>query len=217
VAEGIRRLRTNLQFLNVDSPPKVFMVSSSVPAEGKTTLTVNLALALAESGHKVTIVEADLRKPRVTRTLGLIGGVGLTNVLSGTADLGDVLQRHGERSLSVIASGPTPPNPGELLASSHMLRLIQELRDTNDFVLLDAPPVLPVADASGLAVLVDGVVLVVRYGKTRRDQVVQTAATLKQVGATTFGVVLNMVPQKAELTRAYGYEYSADYAPETEG
>ena len=210
-AEAYRQLRTNLQFLNVDEPPKVIMVSSAVPAEGKTTVAINLALTLAEAGRSVTLIEGDLRRPRVTRYLGLVGGVGLTNILAGSAELVDVLQPYGNGELKVLAAGPTPPNPSELLASSHMFKLIDDLRGQNDFVLIDAPPLLPVADSSGLAVMVDGVVLSVRYGSTRKDQLQQARATLDRVGGRTLGVVLNIVPPKAELSSAYGYGYNYGY------
>ncbi|MGR6967092.1 polysaccharide biosynthesis tyrosine autokinase [Geodermatophilus sp. URMC 61] len=210
-AEDYRQLRNNLQFLNVDEPPKVIMVSSALPSEGKTTAVVNLGLALADAGRRVTIVEADLRKPKVTRYLGMVGGVGLTNILAGTADLDEVIQRYGAGELSVIAAGPTPPNPGELLSSSHMFALLDKLRVENDFVLVDAPPLLPVADSTGLAVYMDGVLLSVRYGSTRKEQLQQAAATLERVGAKTLGVILNIVPPKAELSTAYGYGYSYGY------
>ncbi len=206
-AEDYRQLRNNLQFLNVDEPPKVIMVTSALPSEGKTTAVVNLGLTLADAGQRVTIVEADLRKPKVARYLRMVGGVGLTNILAGSADLDDVVQRHATGDLSVIASGPTPPNPGELLSSSHMAALLEKLRGANDFVLIDAPPLLPVADSSGLAPYVDGVLISVRYGSTRKEQLQQAAATLERVGATTLGVILNIVPPKADLATAYGYGY----------
>jgi capsular exopolysaccharide synthesis family protein len=207
-AEDYRQLRTNLQFLNIDRPPKVIMVSSAVPSEGKTTVVVNLALALADSGSRVTIVEADLRRPKVTRYLGMVGGVGLTNILAGTAELDEVVQPYGGGQLSVIAAGPTPPNPGELLSSRHMAALIEKLRGNNDFVLVDAPPLLPVADSTGLAVLMDGVLLSVRYGSTTKDQLRQAAMTLDRVGGKTLGVILNIVPPRTELASVYGYGYS---------
>ena len=210
-AEAYRQLRTNLQFLNVDEPPKVIMISSAVPSEGKTTVAVNLALTLAEAGRSVILVEGDLRRPRVTRYLGMVGGAGLTNILAGSAEVEEVLQPYGDGDLQVIAAGPTPPNPSELLASSQMFKLIDELRGKNDFVLIDAPPLLPVADASGLAVIVDGVVLSVRYGSTRKEQLQQTRATLDRVGARTLGVILNIVPPKAEVISAYGYGYGYGY------
>lgn len=210
-AEAYRQLRNNLQFLSVDEPPKVIMISSAVPSEGKTTVAVNLALTLAEAGRSVVLVEGDLRRPRVTRYLGMVGGAGLTNILSGSAEVEDVVQSYGDGGLKVIAAGPTPPNSGELLASSHMFKLVDQLRESNDFVLIDAPPLLPVADASGLAVIVDGVVLSIRYGSTRKEQLQQTRATLDRVGARTLGVVLNIVPPKAEVTSAYGYGYDYGY------
>lgn len=207
--EDYRRLRTNLRFLNVDQPPKVIMVSSALPAEGKTTLVINLALALADAGQQVAVVEADLRRPKVTRYLGLVGGVGLTNVLTGAAEVEEVVQKHRD-NITVLAAGPTPPNPGELLASKHMGAVLDKLRAENDFVLVDAPPLLPVADSTGLAVHMDGVVLSVRYGSTRKDQLRQAAAALQHVGATTLGVVLNIVPPKAEQAFGYGYAYGYD-------
>lgn len=207
-AEDYRQLRTNLQFLNIDEPPKVIMVSSAVPSEGKTTVVVNLALALADAGRRVTIIEADLRRPKVTRYLGMVGGVGLTNILAGTAEVDEVIQCYGTGDLKVIAAGPTPPNPGELLSSSHMFGLIDKLRGENDFILVDAPPLLPVADSTGLAVVMDGVLLSVRYGSTTKEQLRQAATTLERVGAKTLGVILNIVPPSAELASAYGYGYN---------
>jgi capsular exopolysaccharide synthesis family protein len=207
-AEDFRQLRTNLQFLNVDDPPRVIMVSSAVPAEGKTTVVVNLGLALADAGRRVVIIEADLRKPKVTRYLGMVGGAGLTNVLAGSADIDDVIQAYGSGALRVLAAGPTPPNPGELLSSSQMFALIDRLRGESDFVLVDAPPLLPVADSSGLAVMMDGVLLAVRYGSTTKDQLRQAALNLERVGAKTLGIIMNIVPPKADLASAYGYGYS---------
>jgi receptor protein-tyrosine kinase len=156
------------------------------------------------------VVEADLRRPRITRYLGLVGGVGLTNVLAGTADLADVTQYYGEDGLAVIAAGPTPPNPSELVASTSMAELLDKLRASNDFVLVDSPPLLPVADSTGLAVVVDGVLLTVRYGSTRKDQLQQAAATVQRVGARTLGVIINIVPPKAEIASSLGHGYGYD-------
>ncbi|MGY1719457.1 polysaccharide biosynthesis tyrosine autokinase [Blastococcus sp. SYSU DS0552] len=213
VVEDYRQLRTNLQFLNVDNPPRVIMVSSAMPAEGKTTAAINLALALAEAGRQVTLVDGDLRRPRVSGYLGLVGDAGLTNVLAGAADVVDVLQPYGDSGMSVLGSGPTPPNPSELLASKHMVALLETLRAQSEFVLIDAPPILPVADATSLAVIVDGVLISVRYGHTRREQLHQAATTLEQVGARTLGVILNIVPPKADAASAYGYGYAYEESP----
>jgi receptor protein-tyrosine kinase len=214
--ESYRQLRTNLEYLSVDQPPTVIMISSALPSEGKTTAAVNLGLALADSGRRVTIVEADLRKPKVARYLGLVEGAGVTDILTGKSDIDDVLQPYGDGMLSVIAAGQTPWNPGELLASSHMAALLDKLRASNDFVLVDSPPLLPVADSSGLAVHTDGVVLSVRYGSTRRDQLQQAAAAVERVGARTLGVILNMVPPRSDLATAHGYGYGYEAEGPTE-
>jgi receptor protein-tyrosine kinase len=209
-AEDFRRLRTNLQFLNVDRPPRVIMITSALPAEGKTTLVVNLALALADAGRRVTIVEADLRRPKVPQYLGMVGDVGLTNILAGTADIAEVVQTYRD-GMQVIAAGPMPPNPGELLASSNMAAVLEKLRGENDIVLVDAAPLLPVVDSAALAVAMDGVLLSVRYGSTRKDQLKLAVASLERVGATTLGVILNIVPPRSELATAYGYGYGYEH------
>jgi capsular exopolysaccharide synthesis family protein len=216
-AEDYRQLRTNLQFLDIDRPPKVIMISSALPSEGKSTAAANLGLVLAETGRRVVIVEADLRQPKLTQYLGLVGGVGLTSVLTGNADVEDVVQPVGDGNLRVIGAGPTPPNPGELLASGQMVALIEKLRADHDFVLVDAAPLLPVADSAGLAVAMDGVLLSVRYGVTRKEHLEQAAATLRRVGARPLGLILNLVPPRTQLAQAYGrgdrYGYGAVAQP----
>ena len=211
-AEQYRQLATSLQYLDVDEPPKVIMVSSAVPSEGKTTMVVNLALALSDAGHRVTIVEADLRRPRVVEYLDLVTGAGVTNLLAGTADVEDVVQVVADGRLRVIAAGPTPPNPSRLLGSSSMAVLLDKLRSDNDYVLVDAAPLLPVADSRGLAVHVDGVLLSVRHGNTSKDQLGEAARALDGVGATTLGVVLNMVPLRGDLAAAHAYGMDYGYA-----
>jgi capsular exopolysaccharide synthesis family protein len=209
-AEAYRHLQTNLQFLDVDTPPRVLMVSSAMPSEGKTTVAVNLALALADAGQRVALIEADLRRPRVTSYLGLVNGVGLTNVLTGRVRAEEVAQPYGDGDLVVIGAGPSAPNPAQLLASGAMRALLEQLRESHDYVVLDAPPLLPVADATGLAVLADGVLLSVRHGSTTREQLQRTRDTLDRVGARTVGAVLNIVPARDDVSAAYGY--SAEYA-----
>jgi capsular exopolysaccharide synthesis family protein len=206
-AESYRQLRNNLQWLDADDPPTVIMVTSAVPSEGTTTTVVNLALVLADAGRKVAVVDADLRTSKVADYLGMTGGTGLSSVLSGTAELSGVVQRYDDREIWVIAAGPTPANPGELLATGEMRSLIDKLRGDYDYVLVDAPPVLSVADASGVAVYMDGVLLVVRHGSTQTGELREAAAVLERVRAKTLGVVLNIVPAKARVTggRSYGH------------
>jgi capsular exopolysaccharide synthesis family protein len=206
-AEDFRHLQTNLHFLDVDTPPRVLMVSSALPSEGKSTVAVNLALALAEAGQRVVLIEADLRRPRATRYLGLVSGVGLTNVLTGQATVEEVGQPFGNGDLMVIGAGPAVPNPTQMLASRSMGGLLDKLRAGFDYVIIDAPPLLPVADATGLAVLTDGVLLSVRHGVTKREQLQRARATLERVGARTVGTVLTLVPLRDEVGSAYGYGY----------
>jgi capsular exopolysaccharide synthesis family protein len=207
-AEAVRQIRTNLAFLDVDDPPRSIMVTSSVPGEGKTTLAVNLAIALAESGNSVALVEADLRRPKVTRYLGLVSGAGLTSVLTGGAELDDVLQEAGG-SLRVLPAGPIPPNPSELLSSDAMAALVERLVDKHDIVVIDAPPVLPVADASAMAGLVDGVLLCARWGVVTTAHLERAASVFERLGAHLLGLVLTVVPGRAS-TVVYGYHYEEE-------
>jgi receptor protein-tyrosine kinase len=206
-AEAFRQIRTNLQFLNVDDPPRVLVVTSSLPGEGKTTMAIGIALVLAQSGERVVLVEGDLRRPRVARYLNMVEGAGLTNVLAGRVSLEETLQPLGDGKLSVLASGPTPPNPSEMLGSSHMRQIISELRESTDYVIIDSSPLLPVTDGAVLAAVCDGVVLVTRHGVTKREQLRQSAQTLHSVDGRLLGVVLNMVPVKSSGSYGYGYGY----------
>ena len=212
-AEAFRVLRTNLQFIDPDANKKVFVLSSALPGEGKSTTACNLALALAEGGQKVALVEGDLRRPRVAQYLGLVDAVGLTTVLVGRIDLPDAMQETQFPGLSVLSSGKTPPNPAELLQSRAMNSLIGQLRDEYGVVLIDAPPLLPVTDAALIASVVDGAVLVVRHGKTSADQVRGAVERLEGVGAKPVAAVFNMTPTKTGRY-GYGYGYGYGYAPQ---
>ncbi len=214
--EAYRQIRTNLQYVSVDSPPRVLVITSSVSGEGKTTTAVNLALVLAQSGLRVALIEADLRRPRVMRYLQMVGGAGLTNVLAGKAELSELLQPYGDGKLSVLAAGPHPPNPSELLGSDHMGELLTSLRKTHDYVIIDAPPLLPVTDAAVLAVLADGAVIVTRYGSTKRDQLRAAADILHGIDARVVGTVLNMVSRKGGDGHGYGYGYGYGYQYESD-
>ncbi|MBM9838420.1 polysaccharide biosynthesis tyrosine autokinase [Rhodococcus hoagii] len=209
-AEAFRELRTNLQFLEVDNPPRIIEITSSLPGEGKTTTAINLSLALAEAGYSVCLVDADLRRPRVAKYLDLIGSVGMSTVLSAQADLDDALQTSAFANVSVLAAGSLPPNPSELLGSTHAEKLFDELRAKFDFVIIDASPLLPVTDAAVLAVKVDGCLVVVRHGKTKREQVSRAIGNLRSVGATVLGTILTMTPSKGQGSYEYKYYYDSD-------
>lgn len=188
-AEAFRRLRTNMQFLNVDNPPRVFVLTSSVAAEGKSETAINLSLALAEAGNRVLLVEADLRRPLVVAYMSMPDKVGLTNVLSGQASFEDVVQETRHEGVDLLACGPLPPNPSELLASATATRLIDDLRGRYDYVIIDSPPLLPVTDGALLARITDGALLVVRSHRTTTDQVSQAVDNLQKADATLLGVV----------------------------
>ena len=204
-AEAFRQLRTNLRFIDVDRPPRSIVVTSAGPAEGKSTTTANLAIALSQAGERVLLVEGDLRRPRIAQYLGLEGAIGLTDVLVGRAGLEDVLQPWGDGSLRVLASGPTPPNPSELLGSHQMEELLKRLEDEASLVLIDAPPLLPVTDGAVLARQASGAVLVIRAGKTTKDSARRALETLQSVDAHVYGAVLTMVPIKGPDAYRYGY------------
>ena len=200
-----------MQYVEVDSDHRVFVISSSLPSEGKSTTATNLAITLAMAGETVCIVECDLRRPTMANRLSLDDSVGTTSVLIGKIALDDALQPYGETGLQVLTSGPRPPNPSELLQSHQMEVLIKELRERFSVVLLDAPPLLPVTDAALLAARADGMLAVVRHGRTTRDQLAHALERVDSVGAKCVGVVMNMVPTKGRGRRGYGYSYGYDY------
>lgn len=208
--EAFRTLRTNLRFVDVDNPPRTVVVTSSIAGEGKSTTACNLALTLASAGVRVILVEGDLRRPRVADYMGLEGAVGLTDVLIGRTSLEAVLQPWGSSTLSVLTSGGLPPNPSELLSSTQMNELLAAMRARADIVLIDAPPLLPVTDAAVLSRECDGALVVVRQGKTTREQVTRALEALRSVDARVLGTVLNMAP--ASGVHGYGYGYASEYA-----
>ena len=203
ITEALRELRTNLQFIDVDNPPRIIVVTSSVPSEGKSTVTANLAVAMAAAGENVVVVDGDLRRPTVVDVFRLIPGVGVTDVLSGHAAIDDVLQPWGAMpNLNVLGSGRIPPNPSELLGSRAMRNLLKTLAE-DAVVLIDAPPLLPVTDAAVLARVSDGAIVVVRSGKTTRDELGKSLDNLKKAKGHVLGTILNCVPTSG--SGAYSY------------
>lgn len=204
-AESFRQLRTNLQFANVSGHAKTVLVTSSLPGEGKSTTATNLAIALADAGQAVCIIDADLRRPMVNEYLGLDRSAGLTTALVGGADVNDLLQPWGASSLYVLTSGQIPPNPSELLGSEEMKQLLARLEQVFDSIIIDAPPLLPVTDAAVLSQHVGGVVVVVGAQKLRRQDLQKSLDALELVGSSVLGVVLNRLPSKGP--DAYSYDY----------
>lgn len=206
-AESFRSLRTNLQFLDYGGRPHSFVFTSAIEGEGKTTTVANLAIALADNGAKVVVVDADLRQPNLAPTLGLEGVVGLSDVLIGRATLDDALQPWAGGKLSVLPAGQIPPNPSELLSSQSMADVINTLTTWFDVVLIDAPPLLPVSDAAILSKRTGGAILIAAAGKTHRSQLKGALEVLYGIGADVLGVVLTMLPTKGP--DAYGHGHAA--------
>ncbi|UTT65370.1 polysaccharide biosynthesis tyrosine autokinase [Janibacter sp. CX7] len=203
-AEAVRRLRTNLMFVDVTTGRHSFVVTSAVPGEGKTTTAVNLALAMADSGRRTLLVDADLRNPSVAKTLGMEGSVGLTTVLLGDADVHDVIQTWGSAGMDVLPAGAIPPNPSELLGSAPMEALLTRLVQEYDFVLIDSPPVVPVIDAVVIERLTGGLLMVVGVDRTKKKDLTAALKQLGTVGAHVSGFARNFVVSKGSDYR-YGY------------
>ena len=217
-AEAFRSLRTNIQFLKTENPVKIITLSSSLPGEGKTTTSVNLAISMAQSGLKVLYIEGDLRRPRSSKYLKITPGKsGFTDILAGRVpnitqkSINDLVVDWGDDGLKFLPSGNIPPNPAELLNSDYLDQFFNLLRTMFDYVVIDSPPLLPVTDAAILAKKSDGVILVARAGKTRVGQFRGSKDSLNAVGAKILGGVLNMIPLEARDYDNYGYRYGYSY------
>ncbi|MEV0322970.1 polysaccharide biosynthesis tyrosine autokinase [Streptomyces sp. NPDC050658] len=203
-AEAIRLVRAGLQFARIDQQAGTILVTSAGPDEGKSSFAANLAVALAEAGGRVCLVDGDLRRPSVARTFGLVESAGLTTVLIGRASVDEVLQNTDSDGLSVLTSGELPPNPAEMLASPRMQEVLTELTERFDTVVVDSAPVLNVADTTSLAAYADGTVLVVRAGITPRRRIEEAVAALRAVGTPVLGAVLSMA--RIPKDQKYGYD-----------
>jgi non-specific protein-tyrosine kinase len=204
ISEAYRTLRTNLQFVGLDRPLQTLLITSAGPEEGKSTVLANLAIAIAQAEKKVILVDCDLRRPSLHKLFGLMQGEGLTTmVLDHQVMSNPPLRETAVPGLRLLASGPLPPSPSDLLGSRRMDSVLTALKERADMVLLDAPPVLAASDAPILATKADGVVLVVSAGRTRRDSVQVAKATLERVNANLVGAVLTNMPLDADLQRYY--------------
>ncbi len=206
-SEAYRGLRTSLLFSSADAPPQVIMLTSAAPGEGKTLTSANLAATMAQSGSKVLLLDCDLRRPRVHTIFGLNRDTGVSNILAGSMDASELVVKTEIENLSVIPSGPVPPNPSELLGSQRMRKLMEVLRQHYDRIIIDSSPITAVTDASVLSDVVDGVVFVVRSGRTVRDVVKNALDSLQIVKAKIFGAVLNGVNVGKEGYYYYQYNY----------
>ena len=211
MAESYRALRTSLLLTSLGAPPKVILVTSALPQEGKTTTSINCAIVLAQKGTRVLLIDADLRRPVIHKTLGIGPRIGLSNVLTGSTTLSQAVVRSGVLpTLFVLPAGTPPPNPAELLASSNMKDVLDELSEQYDHIVVDTPPTLSVTDAVVMSTRADAVVLVIRSGQTTKQALRRARDILMQVNARVCGVLLNAV----DLTSPdyyYYYEYQGKY------
>ncbi len=212
MAESYRALRTSLLLSNLGAPPKVIMVTSALPQEGKTTTSINCAVVLAQKGIRVLLIDADLRRPSIHKTLGMGPRSGLSNVLTGSATLESAITHSPILpNLDVLPAGTPPPNPAELLASTNMRDVLQELRGRYDHIVVDTPPTLSVTDAVVLSPRADAIVLVIRSGQTTKQALRRSRDILMQVNAKVSGVLLNAVDLSSP-DYYYYYEYQGKYA-----
>ncbi len=208
-SECLRSIRTNLLFAAGQTDLRSLVVTSASPRDGKTMVCTNTAAAMAQAGHRVVVVDADLRRPHVHDVFGMDNSVGLVDVLIGQSTLEQAIRPSGVDGLFVLASGGAPSQPAEMLSSKGFGRLLERLNQSFDYIFLDSPPVLAVTDAAVLSQMVDGVVLVLRVGRTNRSLFRETLRTLDAVGSRVAGVVCNGVDLSA---RRYGYRYGYGYS-----
>lgn len=204
MSEAYRTLRTNLQFVSLDKPLQTLLVTSPGPEEGKSTMLANLAVTMAQGEKMVILADCDLRRPSLHKLFGLGQTAGLTTMMLDDQAMSDPpLQETGVPGLQLLASGPLPPSPPDLLGSRRMDRVLEALKERADVVLLDAPPVVGVSDAAILATKVDGVMLVVSAGQTKRESVQTSKDMLEKVNANLIGAVLMNVPLDTSLQYYY--------------
>lgn len=213
VSEAFRTLRTNIQFTNIDKNIKTLVVTSSGPGEGKTTITCNLGTSIAQTEKRVLLIDCDMRKPRVHKVFGITNLEGLTNILMGEKKLSEVEFRGDQniRSLTVLTSGPIPPNPAELLGSRRMRDFLEDMRDQFDMIILDSPPINLVTDSAVLSTITDGTIMVVEVGKTDVEAAINAKELLEKVNANLIGVVLNKIPTRGRSYYDYSYYQYEDY------
>ena len=215
IAEAFRSLRTDLEFSGGEGPLKTVCVTSSEVEVGKTSIATNLAIVIAQTGKRVVLIDADLRRPKVHGYLGIPNEKGLSDVLRGAVDIDDAVITWEEGNISVLTSGSPAPNPAELLSSKEMDQVLENLKEVADVLVLDCPPFL-VTDASIVASKADGVLLVIRHGYSRKDAAKMAVKQLQRAEARTIGVVLNRIPRKVEGYYTGYYNYSAYYGDEEE-
>lgn len=216
VSEAFRTIRTNIQFSSINNSLKTIVFASTTPDEGKSTVVANLALVMAQAGQKVVVLDCDFRNP-TQHKLFKLQNKGLSNCVATGKDVFEIIQNSGTPGLDIITSGPVAPNPSEILASSRMKEVLEELKEKYDYVLIDTPPVLPVTDAAVLASRVDGVILITAWNKIDPAMAKESKARLDKAGAKMLGVLFNKVEVGSNgHGSGYGYGYYHTYGMEEE-
>lgn len=209
--EAYKSLRTNLSFVSIDKHIKKLLVTSAIPGEGKTTVAINLAITLAETGSKVMIIDCDLRKPSVHKYLNINGyKEGLTNILAKNVDVETCTEYLSDLNIHVVTSGPIPPNPTELLTSERMSELMAQLSEKYDYIIIDTPPVSVVTDAAAMSRNSDGVVFVLRQNSTKIGMARLAKKNLENVGANVVGCVLNAF-KASKSNKSYDHQNYKEY------
>lgn len=204
-AESYRSLRTNIQYSSFDKKYQTIVVTSSDPGEGKSTVSGNLALAMAQGEAKVLLIDCDMRRPVVHKKFKLSNTYGLSDLLVDTKKLNDVINKYNE-NLSIITSGKVPPNPSEMLGSNAMVAFLEEMKKHFDYIIMDTPPLQAVSDAQILSTKVDGVVIVVRAGVTKKESVHNSVSIIRKVNGNIIGTILNATENKRnKYSYYYGY------------
>lgn len=210
VEEALRTLRTNIQFCSAEKQIKTICVTSCIPHEGKTMTTINISISIASANKKVVYIDADIRKPRQYKKIASKYNDGLSNYLSGMAELDDVISETNIDNLDMIVCGPKPPNPAELLGTPRFLELLEKLKERYDYVIIDTPPLGSMIDAAIIAAAADGTIMLVKYNTIDYRKALKVKEQLEKANARIIGVVLNKIPKK-EFGDYYYYDYNYHY------
>jgi capsular exopolysaccharide synthesis family protein len=215
-SESFRSLRTNIQFASIDHPIRALMVTSPIPRDGKSTIAANLGVVLAQGQHRVSLIDADLRRPFQYKIFNLPNRNGLTDALiQPEFNLNGSLKKTKVENLTVLTAGDIPPNPSELIGSEKMLSIVSDLQQHMDIIIIDTPPVMAVSDPIALSTRIDGVIIIVRPGVTKQAALDHTVEQLRQVSANILGIVMNDSENKrarySQSYRGYYYQYNNYY------
>lgn len=211
ISEAYRSIRTNIQFANIDRNIKSIIVTSATKSEGKTTTLSNLAVTMADMGKKVIVVDCDLRRPKIHKTFDLTNIGGISDILLNSANYIDYIKTTDIKNLEILTAGQIPSNPSEMISSKSMRKLLEQIKGDYDYMFIDVPPVGVVTDASILATIVDGVILVCASGGVEIELARLAKQTLTNVGANILGVVLNKVNLESKSAYSSHYSYYYEY------